>query len=63
MSKSLEIVTYEVSLAFYEPLVGGKPYSDTLFSDYVDALSSGEANPIKRALRDHGLRCRSLHVV
>lgn len=55
MSKSLEIITYNTSLTFYEPLVGGKPYSDTLLADYVDALASGESNIIKRALRDHGL--------
>ncbi len=55
MSKSLEIVTYDVSLEFYEPLVGGNPYSDTLFNDYVEALASGESNPIKRALKEQGL--------
>lgn len=55
MTKSLEIVTYAVNLKFYEPLVGGNPYSDTLFNDYVEALASGESNPIKRALKDQGL--------
>ena len=54
MSKSLEIVTYNVSLEFYEPLVGGNPYTDTLVNDYVEALESGESNPLKRALKTQG---------
>lgn len=55
MSKSLEIVSYEVELEFYEPLIGGNPYSDDLLNEYVEALQSGEGNPLKRALRDQGV--------
>lgn len=55
MSKSLEIVTYEAALEFYEPLVGGNPYSDTLLNDYIEALTSRESNPIKRALAEQGV--------
>lgn len=49
------IPTYDVELTFTAELVGASPMSQNLIHEYMQAIMSGESNPLKRAVKEQGL--------